>query len=306
MIPGASRGSAVVRGLELGPERASLQALVRSRDVLIVPGVVDALTARLVEQAGFQACYVTGAGIANVHLGLPDVGLATLSEVTDRVRQIADAVSIPVLVDGDTGHGGPLSVMRTVHLFEQAGAGGIQLEDQSMPKRCGHLDGVNLVTEREMVIRIRAAVRARSSQDFLVVARTDALGIEGIDRAIERARTYAEAGGDVLFIEAPTSEDELIRIGKRLGDFPLLVNIVEGGRTPELPASQLQQMGFSVVLHANLLMRIMAKAAQSALGHLAHTGETRSLHDEMLTWAERQELVGLHKAEAIEVELESD
>jgi len=293
-----------IPGLVPNPKPSSLRDLLNRPEPLVVPGVVDALSGRLVEEAGFEACYVTGAGVSNVMLGLADVGLVTMTEVLEGLRRIVDAVSIPVLVDGDTGHGGPLSVMRTVHLFEQAGAAAIQLEDQAMPKRCGHFDGKRLVSAAEMQARIRAALAARSTDEFLVIARTDALAVEGLTSALRRAEQYRDAGADLLFVEAPTSREELETIGRELKGVPLVVNIVEGGRTPELSVAELGEMGFSLVLYANMLMRVMARAGQRALRYLAEHGETVGLAADMLSWEERQRLVNLPAAERLEEALE--
>jgi 2,3-dimethylmalate lyase len=203
---------------------------VRRGDRLIVPGVTNGLTARIVERADFAACYATGAGIANVEFALPDIGLIGLSEVAGQVRRITDAVTLPVVVDADTGHGGPLSVMRTVSMLEAAGAAAIQIEDQTMPKSCGHFDSHEIVESWEMQAKIEAAVNARGSDDLLIIARTDAIGVLGPKEAIRRGHAFLEAGADVLFIEAPTDVEQLRRIGDEFAGVPLVANVVEGGR----------------------------------------------------------------------------
>jgi 2,3-dimethylmalate lyase len=276
--------------------RGVLRELLTNAQPLVLPGVSDALGARLADRAGFAACYATGAGIANAQFGVADVGLVSLGEVVEQVERITDATHRPVIVDADTGHGGPLSVMRTVHLLERAGAAGIQLEDQRMPKRCGHFDGHQLVDSGEMVAKIHAARRARSGPDseaLVIIARTDARGVYGIDEALRRAHQYLDAGADGLFIEAPRGVAELERIGREFRGVPLVANVVEGGKTVPLTAAELSALGFSIVLYANFLMRAMAFAGQQALRYLAEHGETNGFADRILPWAQRQELFAL-------------
>jgi 2-methylisocitrate lyase-like PEP mutase family enzyme len=270
---------------------------------LVLPGVSDALGARLTDRAGFAAAYATGAGIANAQFGVADVGLVSLAEVVEQVERITDATDRPVVVDADTGHGGPLSVMRTVHLLERAGAAGIQIEDQQMPKRCGHFDGHQLIDSAEMVAKIHAARRARSTQGaeaLVIIARTDARGVYGIDEALRRGHQYLDAGADALFIEAPREVEELERIGTEFGGIPLVANIVEGGKTTPLSVAELAALGFSVVLYANFLMRAMAWAGQRALAYLAEHGETNGFADRILPWDQRQELFALPELTALD------
>lgn len=296
-----------VRGLSSSgfAPRLSLRELLDRGDRIVLPGVPDALTARIAERAGFSACYVSGAGFANSQLGLPDVGLVSRADIAGHVAKVALACGIPVVVDGDTGYGGPLAVMHTVRSFEVAGASAIQLEDQQMPKRCGHFDGKSVVSVHDMVTNVRAAKLA-ASEGFVVIARTDAGATEGIGGAIDRARAYADAGADVVFVEAPQSLEEIELVARRLGDLPLVINIVEGGRTPQLSASDYFEMGYRIALFANFVMRTMMKTAGSALQHLVTTGETHSRTAEMLGWADRQELVGLFQVEQLEDLLELD
>jgi 2-methylisocitrate lyase-like PEP mutase family enzyme len=284
--------------------RPRFKALVEDASRVVLPGVPDAMTARLAERAGFLACYISGAGYANAQLALPDVGLVSRDEISGHVRNVSEACGIPVVVDGDTGFGGPIAVMRTVRAFELAGASAIQLEDQRMPKRCGHFAGKSLVSTEEMVSNVRAAKLA-GSPGFTVIARTDARAIEGIEPACARAQAYRDAGADVLFVEAPETLEELELVPKRLPDVPLMVNVVEGGLTPELTAADYFEMGYHVVLFANFVMRVMAKAAAGALAHLHGAGETTSLQDQMLSWAQRQELVGFGNVEELETFLTS-
>ena len=221
--------------------------------ILIAPGVYDALTALIAERAGFEALYVSGAGIAYTRLGRPDIGLVGMSEVVQTVALIRDRVGAHLIVDADTGYGNALNVQRTVRLLERAGANAIQIEDQDFPKRCGHLDDKALIPAEEMAGKIKAAVDARASSDTLIIARTDAVAVEGFDRALARSELYREAGADVLFVEAPRQRDELSRITQRLGkgaskSVPLMVNMVEGGKTPMLPAGELESLGFALVI----------------------------------------------------------
>jgi 2-methylisocitrate lyase-like PEP mutase family enzyme len=278
---------------------AALRRALSGPEPVLVPGATDALGARLVERAGFAACYATGAGAANAAWGMPDVGLPTLTEIAEHVSRMARAVEIPVVADVDDGYGGPLSVMRTVVALEAAGAAAVQIEDQAAPKRCGHFAGKRLVPAEEMVAKLLAADRARTD-GTVIIARTDAVAVEGFEAAVERARLYADAGADVLFVEAPESMEQLQALPRLLPDRPLVANVVQGGRTPELPLAQLGELGFRVVLHANLLMRVMVHAGQGALAHLASTGTGEGLEELMLRWEERQELVGLSRFDALE------
>ena len=258
---------------------------------LILPGAPDALGARVIEALGFDAVYITGAGVTNARLGVPDLGLITLTELADTVEAARAAVSIPVLVDADTGFGGPLNVRRTVQTLERRGADAIQLEDQTFPKRCGHFAGKEVLPAAEMVAKLHAALDARTSDALLIIARTDARQMLGLEAALERAELYREAGADVIFVEAPASAGELSEIGRRI-DAPLLVNIVEGGATPQLPASELSALGFAIVLYANAALRGAVHGMQVVLEHLRRTGSTQGALEQMVGWEERQALVG--------------
>ena len=257
-----------------------LAQLIESGAPVIAPGAFDCISARLVEAAGFDALYVTGSGVSMSVLGAPDVGVVSFEEVLDRVRRIAGIVSIPVIADADTGYGGAVNIVRTVVEFERAGVSGIQIEDQQWPKRCGHEPGRRIVPAEEMVARIKAACAAREDPDLRIIARTDARTTEGLDEAIRRARLYREAGADVLFIESPESEDELARLGREL-EAPLLANMVEGGRTPILPAETLGRLGFRVVIFPNALTRLFAKTGLEMLGDLRATGTTAGFRQRM-------------------------
>jgi 2,3-dimethylmalate lyase len=265
-----------------------LRARLASGDRLVVPGAANALTARVIEDAGFPAVYVTGAGIANTFLGSPDIGLVSLSELRDHVEAIADAVALPLIADADTGFGNPLNVARTVRTLERAGAAAIQLEDQVSPKKCGHFAGKAVIPLGEMVQKVRAAVDARADEATVIVARTDARAVEGLDRALERAAAYQQAGADVLFVEAPQSVDELRDIPRRVPGLHV-ANMVEGGRTPLLPAAQLP--GFSIVLFANIALQAAIRGMQGVLAELGRTGSLDGVGDRIAPWPERQRLV---------------
>ena len=279
------------------PPRA-LRAAVEG-GAIVVPGVTDALTARLVEQAGFAAAYITGAGFANSAFGLPDIGLVTRTELTEHVRRIREACRLPLIVDADTGFGGPLSVMRSIHQLERAGAAAIQIEDQQDPKRCGHFEGQRLVAVGEMEEKIEAATRARSNPDLMIIARTDARNVMGFGEAMERAGAYLAAGADALFLEAPRSESELAQVGTEFPGVPLVANLVEGGKTPLLPADRLEEFGYRIILRANLVLRSMVAAARDALATLAADDTDPALEDRMLSWEERQELMRLNEFDSL-------
>ena len=264
----------------------------------MLPGVADALTARIAARAGFEALYATGAGIANVLLGMPDMGLTTMTETLDQVARICDAIELPVLADIDTGFGNAINARRTVRAFERAGVAGIQVEDQVFPKRCGHFAGKEIVPLAEMLGKLQAVLDARVDPAMVVVARTDAIAVDGFEAAVGRAVAFAEAGADVIFVEAPTTRQMLADLPARV-QAPLLVNMVEGGRTPLLPAAELGAMGYRIVLFANTALRVAAAAVRDALAELRATGDAGRLQDRMIGWDERQELVGLPEIEAL-------
>lgn len=268
---------------------ARLRARLATGRLLVLPGAANALAARVVEDCGFDAVYVTGAGVANTFLGSPDLGLLTVTELVAHVDAMAQAVELPLVVDGDTGFGGPLNVARTVRALERAGAAAVQLEDQTFPKRCGHFAGTEVVPVGEMVDKLHAALDARDG-DLVVVARTDARAPLGLDEACDRANAYREAGADVLFVEAPRTEAEVEEVARRVPG-PLLVNLVEGGVTPHLPAERLEELGFAIALHANLALLAALGAMRSVLGELAARREVRDTRDVLASWDERQRLV---------------
>lgn len=260
----------------------------------MAPGAYDGLTARLVEKSGFPAVYLTGAGISYSALGQPDLGLVCFAEMLDRAARVARAVRIPVIADADTGYGGPLNVIRTVQEYERAGVAAIQLEDQALPKRCGHLARKSLIAPEEMCGKIEAACWARANPDTLIIGRTDARSVEGLDAALERARRYAAAGAELIFVEAPESLDELAQIAR---EFPgtAMANMVEGGKTPLLPAAELRELGFRLVIFPNLVTRVMAKAALEALHTLKRAGTSAELGPRMLSFSELNRFLGLEE-----------
>lgn len=292
-------------GLKQGEDVAQVRTTTRLKSILarrnaaLLPGAANALFARIVEDLGFEACYVTGAGIANMHLGAPDIGLTTLAEIVDHVAAVADAVAIPLLVDADTGFGNALNVIRTVTMLERAGAAGIQLEDQVFPKRCGHFDGKEVVPLPEMLGKVRAAVDARRDRDFQIVARTDARSSLGLDAALERAHAMIEAGADATFVEAPTSHEEIARILTEL-PAPQIVNIVFGGRTPEVPQPELAKMGAGAALYANAALQAAIKGAQEVLGALKRDGSLADVAGRLASFEERQRVLRKGRFDAAE------
>lgn len=264
---------------------------LRRKPILVAPGVYDAFGAVFAEQAGFEALYLSGASIAYTKLGRPDIGLVGASEVEATLAAICDRVRLPVIVDADTGFGNALNVMRTVRQLERAGAAAIQLEDQSTPKRCGHLEGKSLVPAAEMAGKVKAAVDSRTSA--LIIARTDAIAVEGLQPALERAERYLEAGADVLFIEAPRSLDEMKAVTQRFSTgIPLLANMVEGGKTPLLPAASLQALGFALVIFPGGLARRLGHAAREYFAALKRDGSTEALRERMLDFEGLNQALG--------------
>lgn len=264
-----------------------LRALVARRDATTVPGAANAMFARVIEELGFGAIYVTGAGIANMRLGAPDVGLTTVTEVADTVAAIADAVDLPLIVDADTGFGNAVNTVRTMRLLERAGASAIQIEDQVFPKKCGHFNGKDVIPVDEMLQKIRAAVDSRVDQDLMVIARTDARAIHGMDAAMDRAQAFIEAGADMTFVEAPASFQELHRIGTELS-VPQVANIVFGGKTPDPGRKALADSGFSIVLYANASLQAALRASTRVLTALRDDGNLDSVADMLASFEERQ------------------
>ncbi len=276
-----------------------LRRLLERDELLIAPGAYDGLTARLVELAGFEVVYATGAGISNSQLALADVGLITMSEMLDQVRKMIAAVTVPVICDVDTGYGNAVNLYRTVQEFIRAGAAAIQIEDQVIPKKCGHFEGKQLIPFDESVQKIRAAVAARGTHDLVIIARTDAIAVDGLDEAIRRAVAYHDAGADALFVEAPRTRDELTEIGRRVPGVKI-ANIVEGGRTPIVPAAELRALGYKLAIYANLVLRSSVKAIQASLAHLRAHGDTTAILNQLITMDERARLTRKDFLDSIE------
>ncbi len=276
-----------------------LRRLLEAPELLVAPGVAECVGARLVAEQGFDALYMTGAGTTASRLGMPDVGLLGVTEMADNAGRIADAAGLPLIADADTGYGGPINVRRTIRCYERAGVAGVHVEDQSWPKRCGHLAGKTLIPVEEMCAKVRAAVDARSDPDFTVIARTDAIAVEGFDAALDRARAYEEAGADVLFVEAPTTMDEVATIP---GTFsrPALYNMAMSGKTPVLPASEIEALGFGVVIYPGLSLSAAIPAIRRTLAELRETGGIEASGAEMASFRDFFELMGLEAVRNLE------
>jgi 2-methylisocitrate lyase-like PEP mutase family enzyme len=274
-------------------KRQVLRQRLKSKPILIAPGAYDAFTAILIEYIGFEAVYMSGAGVSAALVGFPDIGLISMTEMVEQTSRMADSISLPLICDADTGYGEPLNVRRTVQQFEKAGASAIHLEDQVMPKRCGHLEGKQVISTALMINKLKAALDARKDENFIIIARTDARATHGIDEAIERAHLYGDTGVDVLFVEAPESIEELRLIARQLSDFTLLVNRGGGGKTPLRSAAEFDEMGYSIVIFPGDLQRTAGKAMLKLLEVLKTTGNTTDCLDDMLGFEERFEIMGL-------------
>jgi carboxyvinyl-carboxyphosphonate phosphorylmutase len=281
-------------------DRSRLAELIAAGDMVLAPGCYDPLGARLIEEAGFPAVYMTGFGTAAGRLGRPDVGLLTLSEMVDNARRIAQAVGVPVIADADTGFGNPLNVIRTVHEYEAAGVAAIHLEDQAMPKKCGHMEDKQLIGAGEMAAKVAAAVAARERPDFLIIARTDARAVEGLDAALERARRYRDAGADILFVEAPQSTDEIKRVAETFSDVPLLFNYAEGGKTPPVPHAFLRDLGFRVVIFPLSTLLTATAAMRSVLTEIKANGTPIDLLPTMLGFDAFLDFIGVGEIRELE------
>ncbi len=265
----------------------------------MAPGVADALNARLVARHGFEAIYMTGSGTTAVRLGMPDIGLLTMSEMVDNAGRIAEASGLPLIADADTGYGGPINVRRTVRAFESAVVAGIHIEDQQWHKRCGHLAGKTLIDEHEMASKVRAACDARRDADFVVIARTDALSVEGFERALERAKLYEEAGADVIFVESPTTMEQLTAIPRHF-EVPTLLNHGSSGKTPYLGVEEMRDIGFKLAIYPNFVILAAIRAVERTLAELKSTGSVKGLVGEVASFAEMVDLVGLSEVQELE------
>jgi len=273
--------------------RSDFRNLLEGSKPFLVPGAANAISAKLIEQSGFEALFITGAGLANSQYGLPDIGLLSLTEVCMESNKILDITNLPAIIDADTGYGGPLSVMRTIHQLENLGAAAIQLEDQVMPKRCGHFEDKAVIEKEAMINKLKAAQEARSDSKLAIIARTDARSVNDLNDAIARGIAYAEAGADAIFVEAPQTIEELEKISVALAGVPLVINVVEGGKTPQLSFSDLSDLGFKIILYANFLLRAMLLTGKNALSYLIENGTSEGFDQQILPWQERQSLVEL-------------
>lgn len=277
-----------------------LRALLARPGCVVAPGVADAFAARLVALEGFEAIYMTGFGTSLTRLGLPDVGLLTASEMVDNAYRIADASGLPLVADADTGYGNPINTRRTIRDYEKAGVAGVHIEDQSWPKRCGHLAGKRVIPAAEMVAKIKAACDARRDPDFVVIARCDAIAVEGLEAALERGERYREAGADVLFIEAPVGRAEVEKVAARFKGVPLLYNMAASGKTPDLPADELGRLGFRLAIYPNWLLLAAIPAMQNLLKELKRTGSIAHMRDKVATFKQFTDIAGLPEIQQLE------
>ena len=279
--------------------RQVLKQLLQRKTLLVAPGCFNGLSARLVEEAGFEAAYLSGGAVAR-SMGIPDIGLVTMSESIERAVEVVSAIKIPIIADADTGYGNAVNLVRSVREFERAGVAAIHIEDQITPKRCGHLDGKEVIPRGEMEMKLVAALNTRSDPDFCIIARTDARGVNGFDDAIERARAFAKLGVDAIFVEAPQSEEELAEIPRRIPDVPLLVNVFKGGKTPMLPMQRLEQMGYRIAIYPSETQRAAIHAMRTTLATLKREGTTESIDTMLTTFKERDRVVALDDWQKIE------
>jgi 2,3-dimethylmalate lyase len=286
------------------PRAASLRDLLAGPEPIVAPGAYDALSARLIEAAGFRALYMTGFGAAASLLGRPDVGLLGMSEMVDNARRIVQAVAVPVIADADTGYGNPISVIRTVHEYEQAGVAAIHLEDQLAPKKCGHLEGKQLVPAEDMVAKLRAAVAARRS-DLVLIARTDARAVEGMNDALRRARLYRDAGADVIFFEAPQTEEEIETVAAELADVPLLFNWAEGGKTPPISYPRLRALGFRIIIFPISTLLAATRGIRDVLETIRADGTPAAALSGLPRFGEFTDFIGLPEIQELEQQFSS-
>ena len=281
------------------PPTRELRRLLAGNDLIQAPGVADAMNARVVAKEGFKTIYMTGSGTAASRLGMPDIGLLTMTEMVDNAERIADAAGLPLIADADTGYGNPINVRRTVRAYERAGVAAIHIEDQQWPKRCGHFSGKTLIPAEEMASKIKAAVDARHDPDFLIIARTDAYSVEGFERAMARAKSYEEAGADVIFVEELRTLEQLALV-PRTFSVPTLYNMAGSGKTPFLSPQQIAELGFRIVIYPNFIMRAQIRAAQLVLRELKTSGSIEKLEPLMAAWEERHDLLDMPGVQALE------
>jgi carboxyvinyl-carboxyphosphonate phosphorylmutase len=280
--------------------RRSLRALMQAQRPVLAPGAYDSLSARLIEAAGFPAVYMTGFGTAASVLGRPDVGLLGMSEMVEHARRIVQAVDVPVIADADTGYGNAINVIRTVQEYEAAGVAAIHIEDQVAPKKCGHMEGKQVIPATEMAQKLRAAVEARHSSDFLIIARTDARAVQGMASALERARLYREAGADVLFVEAPQTEVEIATVARTFRDVPLLFNWAEGGKTPAVPLARLRELDYAIVIFPIGTLLAATRAIRELLAQIREAGTPMAVMERLVPFDEFLEFIGLPEVRELE------
>ena len=276
-----------------------LRGLLEGPELLMAPGVADALNARLVAEANFKAIYMTGSGTTASRLGMPDIGLLSVSEMVDNASRIADASELPLISDADTGYGGPLNVYRTIRMFEKAGVAGVHIEDQNWPKRCGHLSGKTIIPAHEMISKIQAACDSRVNDNFVIIARTDALAVEGLNSALDRAEQYADVGADIIFVESPSTLEEIETIPQKIRK-PTLYNMAASGKTPFLEKNEIEKFGFKVVIYPNFAMLAAVPAVRHYLSELKNSGTVAHLVDEMASFQELFNLVGMETVRRME------
>jgi len=279
--------------------RQTLKELLRRPKLLVAPGCFDGLSARLVEEAGFEAAYLSGGAVAR-SMGIPDIGLVTMSEVIERAAQVVSAIKIPIIADADTGYGNATNLVRAVREFERIGVAAIHIEDQITPKRCGHLDGKEVIPLAEMELKLAAALDSRTDPDFVIIGRTDARGVLGFNDAIRRAKAFTRLGVDAIFVEAPQSEDELAEIPRQLPDIPLLVNVFKGGKTPMLPVDRLERMGYRIAIYPSETQRAGIYAMRQTLALLKREGTTEAMDAVLTTFKQRDKIVGLDDWQELE------
>jgi 2-methylisocitrate lyase-like PEP mutase family enzyme len=290
--------SRILKGKINGPKK--LRELMEKKDIILAPGAYDALSARIIEAVGFDVVYMTGFGTAASLLGYPDVGLLTMSEMVDNARRIVEAVNIPVIADADTGYGNPINVIRTVQAYEDAGVAGIHIEDQVFPKKCGHITGKQVIPKEDMVEKVAAAKDAKRNKDFLIIARTDAIAVEGIESAIERAKEYYRAGADMIFVEAPESMEQIRLIARELKGIPLLFNWAEGGKTPPVDLNTLRELGFKIVIFPISALLSATKAMMKVLESIKKDGTPINVMGELFPFNEFLNFIGLPEVQQLE------
>jgi carboxyvinyl-carboxyphosphonate phosphorylmutase len=290
--------SRILKGKINGPKK--LRELMEKKDIILAPGAYDALSARIIEAVGFDVVYMTGFGTAASLLGYPDVGLLTMSEMVDNARRIVEAVNIPVIADADTGYGNPINVIRTVQAYEDVGVAGIHIEDQVFPKKCGHITGKQVIPKEDMVEKVAAAKDAKRNKDFLIIARTDAIAVEGVESAIERAKEYYRAGADMIFVEAPESMEQIRLIARELKGIPLLFNWAEGGKTPPVDLNTLRELGFKIVIFPISALLSATKAMMKVLESIKKDGTPINVMGELFPFNEFLNFIGLPEVQQLE------